>query len=199
MTYNDFGEMRSKLERVKRNWPMIIENIMSTKFSVLKISDSEDTARKLMVETGASCLPVISDTGEPLGVIWQADLLQRLQSIANKKSSKDSKSKEGAGPLSDVMRVEFEIILSSSSLRDAAILLQHKNSGCLLVVTDNRLIGIVSPCNFLGVTIDLLQDQEELKFNDPDEDAKVGVFDEDDLGDIFVDKPETEDWNQMDA
>ena len=35
--------MGSKLERVKRNWPMIIENIMSTKFSVLKISDSEDT------------------------------------------------------------------------------------------------------------------------------------------------------------
>jgi hypothetical protein len=43
LTYNDFGEMRSKLERVKRNWPMIIENIMSTKFSALKISDSEDT------------------------------------------------------------------------------------------------------------------------------------------------------------
>ena len=97
------------------------------------------------------------------------------------------------------MRVEFEIILSSSSLRDAAILLQHKNSGCLLVVTDNRLIGIVSPCNFLGVTIDLLQDQEELKFDDLNEDAEVGVLDEDDLGDIFVDKPETEDWNQVDA
>ena len=178
---------------------MIIEHIMSTQFSVLQISDSKDTARQLMVETGASYLPVIGDAGEPLGVIWQTDLLQRLQSIANKKSSKDSKSKEGAGLLSDVMRVEFETILSSSSLRDAAILLQHKNSGCLLVVTDNRLIGIVLPCNFLGVTIDLLQDQEELKFDDLDEDAAVGVLDEGDLGDIFVDKPETEDWNQMDA
>jgi hypothetical protein len=31
------------------------------------------------------------------------------------------------------------------------------------------------------------------------EDAEVGVLDGDDLGDIFVDKPETEDWNQMDA
>jgi CBS domain-containing protein len=199
LTYNDFGEIRSKLERMKRNWPMIIENIMSTKFSALKISDSEDTARKLMVETGASCLPVISDTGGPLGVIWQADLLQRLQPIVSKKSSNGSKSKESAGPLSDVMRVEFETILSSSSLRDAAILLQHNNTGCLLVVTDNRLIGIVSPCNFLGVTIDLLQDQEELKFDDLDEDAKVGTLDEIDLGVISVDKPETEDWNQMDA
>ena len=178
---------------------MVVKNMMSAKFAALKFSDSEDTARQLMVETDASYLPVIGDAGEPLGVIWQADLLQRLQSIANKKSSKDSKSKEGAGPLSDVMRVEFEIILSSSSLRDAAILLQHKNSGCLLVVTDNRLIGIVSPCNFLGVTIDLLQDQEELKFDDLNEDAEVGVLDEDDLGDIFVDKPETEDWNQVDA
>ena len=178
---------------------MIIENIMSTKFSALKISDSEDTVRKLMVETGASCLPVISDTGEPLGVIWQADLLQRLQSIANKKSSKDSKSKEGTGPLSDVMSVEFETISPSSPLRDAAILLQQNYSGCLLVVADNRLIGIIAPRNFLGVTIDLLQDREEFKFGDLDENAEVGELDEGDLGDIFVDKPETEDWNQMDA
>ena len=172
---------------------------MSTKFSVLKISDSEDAARQLMVETGVSYLPVVGDAGEPLGVIWQTDLLQKFQPIASKKSSKDSKSKEGAGPLSNVMRVEFETISSSSPLRDAAILLQHKNSGCLLVVTDNRLIGIVSPCNFLGITIDLLQDQEVLKFDDLDEDAEVGALDEDDLGNIFVDKPETEDWNQMDA
>jgi len=74
---------------------MIIENIMSTKFSALKISDSEDTARKLMVETGASCLPVISDAGEPLGVIWQTDLLQRLQFIANKKNLVKTRNQKG--------------------------------------------------------------------------------------------------------
>ena len=178
---------------------MIVKNIMSVKFSALKFSDSQDTARQLMVETGASYLPVIGDAGEPIGVIWQADLLHGMQPIANKKSSKDSKSKEGTGPLSDVMRLEFETISSASPLRDAAILLQQKNSGCLLVVADNRLIGIVAPRNFLAVTIDLLQDWEELKFDDQDEDAEIGALDEDDLGDIFVDKPETEDWSQMDA
>jgi len=178
---------------------MIVKNIMSVKFSALKFSDSEDTARQLMVETGASYLPVIGDSGELLGVIWQADLLQRMQPIANKKSSKSSKSKEGTGLLSDVMRPEFETISSASPLRDAAILLQQKNSGCWLVVADNRLIGIVVPRNFLGVTIDLMQDREELKFDDLDEDAEIGAFDEDDLGDIFVDKPQTEDWSQMDV
>ena len=65
------------------------------------------------------------------------------------------------------------------------------------MVADNRLIGIVAPRNFLGVTIDLLQDREELKLDDLDEGSDIGVLDEDDLGDIFVDKPETEDWNQM--
>ena len=164
---------------------MVVKNMMSAKFAALKFSDSEDTARQLMVETGASYLPVIGDAGELLGVIRQADLLQRMQPIANKKSSKGSKSKEGTGPLSDVMRLEFETISSSSPLREAAILLQQKNGGCLLVVADNRLIGIVVPRNFLGVTIDLLQDWEELNF--------------DDLGDIFVDKTETEDWSQMDV
>ena len=95
---------------------MIVENIMSTKFSVLKISDSEGTACQLMVETGSPCLPVIGDADEPL-----------------------------------------------------------------------------------GVTANLLQDPEELKFDHLDEDAGIGALDEDDLGDIFVEKPETEDWNQMDV
>ena len=61
---------------------MVVKNIMSAKFAALKFSDSEDTARQLMVETDASYLPVIGDAGELLGVIWQADLLQRMQSIA---------------------------------------------------------------------------------------------------------------------
>ena len=89
---------------------------MSAKYSALKNSDSEDTVRQMMVETDASYLPVIDDAGEPLGVIWQADLLRRLQPTANKRSSNDSKSKEGTGLLLDVMRVEFETISSSSPL-----------------------------------------------------------------------------------
>jgi CBS domain-containing protein len=179
---------------------MIIENIMSTKFSALKVSDSEDTARQLMAETGVSYLPVIGDAGEPLGVIWQTDLLQKSQpTTANEKSSKGLQTKKGTGPLSVVMRVEFETIPSSSPLRDAAILLEQKNSDCLLAVTDNRLIGIVAPSNFLGITIDLLQDREELKFDDLEEGAEIGALDEDDLGNIFVDKLETEDWNQIDV
>ena len=100
---------------------MILENIMSTKFPALKISDSEGTALLLMVESGVSYLPVIGDTGEPLGVIWQTDLLQRLRPAAKNKFSKYSKSKEGADLLSDVMRVEIEIISSSSSIRETAI------------------------------------------------------------------------------
>ena len=100
---------------------------MSTKFSALRISDGEDTARQLMVETGASYLPVIGDAGEPLGVVWQTDFFQKLHPIANKKSSTDSKTNESASPLSDVMREEFETISSASPLRDAAILLQQKN------------------------------------------------------------------------
>ena len=67
------------------------------------------------------------------------------------------------------------------------------------MVADNRLIGIVAPRNFLGVTIDLLQDWEELKFDDLGENAELGTLDEDYLGDIVVDKPETEDWSQMDV
>ena len=48
---------------------MIVKNIMNVKFSALKFSDSEDMARQLMVETGASYVPVVGDAGEPLGVI----------------------------------------------------------------------------------------------------------------------------------
>ena len=102
-------------------------------------------------------------------------------------------------PLLAVMRVEFEIISSSSPVRDADILLQQKHIRCLLVVADNRLIGIVLPHNLRCVTVDLLQDREELKFDGLDEGADIEVLDENDLSDIFVEKSETEDWNQIDV
>ena len=91
------------------------------------------------------------------------------------------------------MRLEFETISSASPFQDAAIFLQQKNSDCLLVVADNRLIGVISRRNFLGVTIDLLQDRDEFKIDDMDEGTEIGTLYEDDLGDIFVDKLETED------
>ena len=66
-------------------------------------------------------------------------------------------------------------------------------------MADNRLIGVVAPRNFLGVTIDLLQNRGKLKFDDLEEDVEIGALNEDGLGDIFVDKSETEDWNQIDV
>ena len=59
---------------------MIVKNIMSVKFSALKFSDSEDTARQLIVETGASYLTVIGDAGEPLGVKWMTEFTEARSS-----------------------------------------------------------------------------------------------------------------------
>ena len=67
------------------------------------------------------------------------------------------------------------------------------------MVADNQLIGIVVPRNLLCATVDLLQDREELKFDGLDEGADIEAFDEDDLSDIFVEKSEAEDWNQIDV
>jgi LPS-assembly protein len=48
----------SQLNQVQRNWGMIIEDIMSTKFSVLRNSDNQDTARRLMFDL-ARCFVVL--------------------------------------------------------------------------------------------------------------------------------------------
>jgi CBS domain-containing membrane protein len=51
----------------------------------------------------------------------------------------------------------------SASLRQAALFLEKHRIGCLPVVSEEKLVGIITDTDFVGVAINLLEQLEEFE------------------------------------
>ena len=60
----------------------------------------------------------------------------------------------------DVMVTDLAIVDPLASLRQAALFLEKHNIGCLPVVTDGKLLGIITDTDFVAVAINLLEQME---------------------------------------
>lgn len=70
-----------------------------------------------------------------------------------------------------------------SSLRQAALVLQGHKYGCLPVICEEQLVGIISDSDFVEVSVNLLQPHEEISVEvEVGEDLEVDQLD--DLGDL---------------
>lgn len=62
-----------------------------------------------------------------------------------------------------VMVRKIATVSSGASLRRAAMFLEKHRIGCLPVVDDDRLVGIVTDTDFVGVAINLLEQLEDVE------------------------------------
>gem|GEM_PF-3915505 len=65
--------------------------------------------------------------------------------------------------LSDVMIKDVKVIHPSDHLRQAALYMQSHKHGCLPVVSDDRLVGIITDSDFVATAINLLEQVELLE------------------------------------
>jgi CBS domain-containing protein len=65
--------------------------------------------------------------------------------------------------IKDVMVTKVATVGENASLREAALFLEKHRIGCLPVVTDGKLVGIITDTDFVGVAINLLEQIEELE------------------------------------
>ncbi|MDH3338783.1 MAG: CBS domain-containing protein, partial [Gammaproteobacteria bacterium] len=61
----------------------------------------------------------------------------------------------------DVMVTDLATVDEHASLRQAALFLEKHKIGCLPVVTDGKLRGIITDTDFVGVAINLLEQIED--------------------------------------
>jgi len=142
-------------------------------------SDSLSDARKVMTERNIRHIPVIDKDKLLLGLITQRDVL----AATDPKSKQQTKSSPCQGDedikLSEIMMRDVSVIHDKDSLRQAAMYIQSHKYGCLPVVSNDCLIGIITDSDFIQVAINLLE-QVELT----DENADSGLDDTVDDGDL---------------
>lgn len=147
-----------------------IESIMSTDLVIIRPEDSLADARALMQQHRIHHLPVVDGGGQLVGLLTISDLLAATDSVL-----RDDDDRMDAREISvdEVMVTDLATIDVRGELRQAALFLEKHRIGCLPVVSNGELKGIVTDTDFVAVAINLLEQLEE---TEPDDDPET--FDE---------------------
>ena len=131
-----------------------IDEFMTTEPYTLRETDSIEDARKVMTEKHIRHIPVTDRNNHMLGLVTQRDILAATEpGDASHEADSDIR-------LSDIMIRNVSSIHQTGSLRQAAIYLQSHKYGCLPVVSENRLVGIITDTDFIAIAINLLEQVE---------------------------------------
>lgn len=133
-----------------------VKDLMTTEVFTLKQSDSLRMARSLMSLARIRHIPIVNDEHQFLGIITHRDILgATISKFADVDESIQDEIDAGI-PISEIMRYDAATIDPEALLRDAAEILLHHKYGCLPVVDNGKLIGILTEADFLKLTISLM-------------------------------------------
>ena len=136
---------------------MNLDMIMSTNLITISPKDNLAKARELMHDNGIHHLPVCVDK-ELVGLVTLTNVLAATDSILR---DPDSRLHAKEILIEDMMVKDIATVDENASLRQAALFLEKHRIGCLPIVTDGNLHGIVTDTDFVGVAINLLEQIED--------------------------------------
>ncbi len=128
-----------------------IDEIMTTNPYTLSETDSLEDARQLMTEKNIRHIPITDQDNKLQGLVTQRDILQATGPGA---------VQHDQIKLAEIMIKHVSVIHTSDSLRQAALFLQSHKYGCLPVVGDDGLVGIITDSDFITIAINLLEQVE---------------------------------------
>ena len=161
-----------------------VNEFMTTGPCTLRETDTINDARQIMTEKHIRHIPIIDSENHVLGVVTQRDVLAATEPVLSSSIRSDSVAAQPDIRLSEIMIRNVSVIHQSDSLREAALYLQAHKYGCLPVVSDDRLVGIVTDSDFIAIAINLLEQAElseevvELETEDTIDDLDLQVVDE---------------------
>ncbi len=146
---------------------MTLDTIMSTDLITITPDENLAAARELMYDKKIHHLPVVDDGGKLVGLVTLTNVLAATDSFLR---DDDSRIHAREIIVGDMMVTDVATVDEHASLRQAALFLEKHRIGCLPVVTDGELKGIITDTDFVAVAINLLEQIEETEpYTDVDE------------------------------
>ena len=137
--------------------------IMTTELITLLPTANLAEARELMHEHKIHHLPVVDDNNRLIGLVTLTNVLAATDSILR---DPDNSIQPADVAVKDIMVTDVATVDERASLRQAALFLEKHRIGCLPVVTDGMLKGIITETDFVAVAINLLEQLEETEPDD---------------------------------
>ena len=134
-----------------------IDAIMSTDLITLAPTSTVAEARTLMQTNRIHHLPVVEEDAL-VGLVTLTNVLAATDSFLR---DQENRIHATDVQVKDIMVTDIATIDEHASLRQAAMFIEKHQIGCLPIVTDGRLRGIITDTDFVGVAINLLELAEE--------------------------------------
>ncbi len=128
-----------------------VERFMTSDLFTVRPDDVIDLAASLMSWKHIRHVPVENDQGNLVGIVSHRDLLEIMAKNKNK-TSEDIIVK-------DVMKTDLITISPETSTLEALQLMRDKDIGCLPIIKDDKLVGLVTAHDFLTVSAKLFEER----------------------------------------
>jgi CBS domain-containing membrane protein len=140
-----------------------VDEMMSAGVQTLAEQNSLADAQALMAKYGCRHIPIIADDGFLVGLVSHRDVLAVTDSnLAKNGQATDPESIK----VSEFMIADVFSVNPGTNLRKAAMYMRNQRYGCLPIVNEGLLVGIITDSDFVNIAIDLL---EQLENTDPDD------------------------------
>ena len=127
---------------------MNVHDIMSTKLVTISAEDRLSTVEDIMTLGGVRHMPVVR-RGQLVGVVSERDLLRASQSNLNAFGIEQRRAFLQAVEIQRVMSSPPIVIHPESTAEEAALLMAEKKIGCLPVLEDEKLVGMLTETDLL--------------------------------------------------
>ena len=132
-----------------------VRDLMTPYVETLNPDDDIDLASMLMRLDRFRHLPVVSD-GQLVGIVSDRDIMRAEQSSLSETTIEANRRFNMKVKAQDVMTVQVDTIEPDATVLKAAEILREKGYSCLPVLEEDRLVGIITPTDFLGLVVKLL-------------------------------------------
>lgn len=128
-----------------------VEQFMAVDLFTVRPEDIVDLAANLMHWRHVRHVPVEDDDGRLIGIVSHRDLIELF-----------AQGKSGSLPsivVRDIMKTELVTVTPETQTLEALELMRKRNIGCLPVVKNERLVGLVTAHDFLTVSTKLFEEK----------------------------------------
>ncbi|MBN2140958.1 MAG: CBS domain-containing protein [Desulfovibrionaceae bacterium] len=138
-----------------------VRDLMSKKVFTLFETDDLGSARSLMSLQRIRHIPIISEDNHFTGLLTHRDILSATISRLAEVDAETQEEIDAGIPIREIMRQNVSTIGPDVDIKDAAGILLTNKYGCLPVIEDGLLVGIITEADFLKLAISLMNALEE--------------------------------------
>ncbi len=145
-----------------------VKDLMTTDLVTASPNDSVAAVRNLMYRHWVRHIPIVDDDGALAGLVTYRDLLRRSLIERSDRPVWVEQQELEAIEADTVTQHIVDEVTPDTELGKAGRLLLESRKGCLAVVEDGRLVGMLSEADFVRHMVDGLESEEDPEPPDPD-------------------------------